>query len=93
MTSPATAINDAERKRPKKAAASENNPPPLMTRDQLREFLNSHGFPIGASSLDKLCMPSANQGPPVAAYWNNRPLYEAASSLAWARGKLRYPGK
>ncbi len=32
---------------------------PLMTREQLLQFLNAAGFPISRSSLNKLCSPAA----------------------------------
>ena len=37
---------------------------PLMTREQLLQFLNAAGFPISRSSLNKLCSPAAGLGPP-----------------------------
>jgi hypothetical protein len=61
---------------------------PLMTRSELRVFLNSEGFPIGASTLDKLCMPSRNEGPEVEAWWGDRPLYNPERGLEWARRRL-----
>jgi hypothetical protein len=61
---------------------------PLMTRDQLREFLNAEGFPLGESTFEKICMPSRNEGPEVEAYWGGRPLYSPERGLAWARSRL-----
>jgi hypothetical protein len=69
--------------------ASEGDDEPLMTRDQLRLFLVEKGFPIGFSTLEKLCMPSRDQGPPVEAYWGLRPLYRPSTGLEWARNRLR----
>jgi hypothetical protein len=63
--------------------------PPRMTRKQLAEFLKGHGFPIALSTLEKLCSPAIGRGPPIAAWWGNRPLYEPAPSIAWAEGRLR----
>jgi hypothetical protein len=71
-------------------------PTKYLTRDDLYELLRGHGYPIDRSTLDKLCMPSCGEGPPVAAYWpgagaNQRPLYEAETALAWAESRLRRP--
>jgi hypothetical protein len=60
----------------------------LMTRSELRVFLNAEGFPIGASTFDKLCMPSRNEGPEVEAWWGDRPLYAPERGLEWARRRL-----
>ncbi len=68
-----------------------------LTREELLVLLHEHGFPIGKGTLDKLCMPSRNEGPPVARWWpdgrggNQRPLYEAEPCLAWAEARCR-PG-
>jgi hypothetical protein len=60
-----------------------------MTRKQLAGFLRENGHPYGDSTLDKLCMPSANQGPPIDSWLGRRPLYEASAGLAWAEARLR----
>jgi hypothetical protein len=60
----------------------------LMTREQLRAFLNSAGFPIGEGTFEKICMPSRSEGPPVEAYWGRRPLYRPSRGLEWARSRL-----
>jgi hypothetical protein len=60
----------------------------LMTRTELCAFLNAEGFPLGASTLDKLCMPSRGEGPEIACFWGNRPLYEPERGLEWARSRL-----
>jgi hypothetical protein len=69
-----------------------------LTRDQAYELLVKHGFPIGKSTLDKLCAPAVNRGPPIAAMWPGgrgrnafRPLYEPAAVLAWAQTLLKAP--
>jgi hypothetical protein len=61
--------------------------PPRLTRQQLGEFLRGHGYPIGNSTLVKLCVPSINEGPPVSAFWGNRPLYDPDAALAWAEAR------
>ena len=61
---------------------------PLMTRSELREFLNSEGFPLGESTFEKICMPSRGEGPPIEFFWGNRPLYKPERGLAWARSRL-----
>ena len=60
-----------------------------MTRKQLAQFLRATGHPYGDSTLDKLCMPSVNQGPPVDSWLGKRPLYEPGASLKWAEARLR----
>jgi hypothetical protein len=69
------------------------NDEPLLTRDQVHQVLVQQGFPIGRSSLDKVCSPTVNKGPPVAAWWpgrgGDRPLYRRHEVLAWARTLLK----
>jgi len=64
-----------------------------LTRDEMHALLREHGFPIGRSTLDKLCAPARSDGPPVAALWpdrrNDRPLYDATAALAWAQARLK----
>ena len=60
-----------------------------MTRKETAAFLRQRGFPIGNSTLNKLCMPSSGQGPLVAAWWGRRPLYDPADALAWAEARVR----
>ena len=62
---------------------------PLMTREQLRVFLIGQGFPIGKSTLDKLCAPTVNLGPPIEGWWGNRPLHNPERGLEWAKKRLR----
>jgi hypothetical protein len=58
------------------------------TRRQLLDHLRNNGIPIGKSTLDKLCAPSVDQGPPVAAWWGRRAIYDSAQGLAWAERRL-----
>jgi len=60
-----------------------------MTRKEIAAYLRQRGIPIGDSTLDKLCMPRVNEGPPVAAWWGRRPLYDPADALAWAEARIR----
>ena len=62
---------------------------PLLTRQQLAEELRKAGYPIGNSTLVKLCAPANGEGPRVTAYWGKRPLYELDDGLAWAETRLR----
>ena len=64
---------------------------PLLTREQLRERLNAHGFPISASYFNKVCLPSVGGGPPVAKQWGKRPLYSLDAALAWAEARCTGP--
>jgi hypothetical protein len=63
-------------------------PKPLMTRSELRAFLNAEGFPLGESTFEKICIPSRNDGPEVECFWGNRPLYSPERGLEWARSRL-----
>jgi len=63
-------------------------PKRLLTREELRRYINDAGIPLGASTLDKLCMPSRNEGPEVEAWWGGRPLYNPERGLEWAKSRL-----
>jgi hypothetical protein len=67
------------------------NPKLRMTRSQLCEHLRAHGYPIGDSTMDKLCAPAVNTGPPIDAMWGKRPLYDPDQGLAWAEARTRAP--
>jgi hypothetical protein len=69
----------------------ENNTRARLTRKQLAEFLTASGYPISYSVLNKLCMPSNGQGPPVDVWWGARALYHPDTGLAWAESRLRRP--
>jgi hypothetical protein len=60
----------------------------LLTRRELGEFLRGEGFPIGNSTINKLCSPSINDGPPVAAWFGRRALHSPDDALTWARARL-----
>jgi hypothetical protein len=62
---------------------------PLLTREQLRYELNVRGYVISASYFSKICLPSRNEGPPVAKQWGKRPLYELEAGLAWAESRCK----
>ena len=64
---------------------------PLLTREQLRHELNARGYVMSASYFHKICLPSWNEGPPVAKYWGKRPLYNLDDGLAWAEGRCKAP--
>jgi hypothetical protein len=59
------------------------------TRQQLLNRLREHGIPLGKSTLDKLCAPSVHHGPPVAAWWGRRPLYDFDEGIEWAEQRLK----
>jgi hypothetical protein len=62
-----------------------------LTRQELVEFLNGHGFPISKSTIAKLSMPSrgSNDGPTPEGRWGNRDLYRADRALAWAKARFK----
>jgi len=62
---------------------------PLMTRSQLGAHLRANGIPVSDSSLNKACMPTVNDGPPVECWWGRRPLYDPDKGLAWAQARTR----
>jgi uncharacterized membrane protein (UPF0127 family) len=51
--------------------------PIYLTRKQMVEHLNRHGFPFSQSSTDKLCAPAVGRGPKVEAWLGKKPLYLA----------------
>jgi hypothetical protein len=61
----------------------------LKFREQMRKDLESSGFPMGKGTLDKLCSPMVNEGPPVAAYWQGRPLYDPETYVPWAASRCK----
>ena len=63
-----------------------------MTRKPMTGHLREHGYPIADSTMDKLCAPAINDGPPVAAWWGRRPLYDPDEALVWAEKRTRQPG-
>jgi hypothetical protein len=66
----------------------------LLTREQLRQRLNEHGFPCTPSYFNKICLPSVNAGPPVEKWFGKRPLYNFDKALAWAESRCTSaPGK
>lgn len=64
---------------------------PLMTRYQALKFINKLGFPISKDHFDKLCLPSRKSGPPVAARWGLRPMYDEAQLRDWAMTRSSHP--
>ena len=64
---------------------------PLMTRYQALIFINSLGFPISEDHFNKLCLPSRRTGPPVAARWGLRPMYDENSLRLWAMSRSSNP--
>jgi hypothetical protein len=68
---------------------SEEAAAPLLTREQLRQRLNDRGYVISASYFSKICLPSRNEGPPVAKQWGKRPLYDLEAGLAWAERRCK----
>jgi hypothetical protein len=65
-------------------------PPELVTREELRQHLIKIGYPITAGTLNQLCAPSRNEGPPVAGYWGARAVYRLKDGLAWAHARLQH---
>jgi hypothetical protein len=59
--------------------------PNYLTRRELAKFLTERGFPMSKSTLDKLAMPSRNEGPPHVGFWGNRALYDPERALAFLR--------
>jgi hypothetical protein len=60
----------------------------LMTRRQIVQHLRDQGFPIGLSTLNKLCAPAINTGPPIAGWFGRTPLYDPPVALEWAKARM-----
>lgn len=65
--------------------------PEFMTCKQLAEFLRERGYPVSLATFHKLGAPSRGEGPPIAKWWNKRPLYTPDDGLAWALSRTRDP--
>jgi len=61
---------------------------PRIPRTKLSEFLTSHGYPIGKGTIERICSPAQNKGPPIDAWWNGRALYDPDVVLQWAEARL-----
>jgi hypothetical protein len=61
----------------------------LMLKDIPAFLYEQRGIRISLSTLEKLCAPACNEGPPVASYWGRRPLRRPDDVLAWADSRLR----
>ena len=62
---------------------------PLLLQKEIAPFIRRMtGIPIGDSTIPKVCAPSVNDGPPVAAWLGRRPLYERAAVIRWAKERL-----
>jgi hypothetical protein len=59
------------------------------TRKELGAELRKRGFPISDSTLNKLCAPAINRGPPVAGWFGIFALYNLEDGIAWAEARLR----
>lgn len=70
---------------------TETTKPVLFTREELRQQLKQHGYPVSASYFNKICLPSRDAGPPVAKLWGRRPLYDLNAALAWAEARCTEP--
>ena len=55
-----------------------------LTRRELAAFLTANGYKISANTLDRICVPARNQGPPRAGRWGSRDLYDPEQCLEWA---------
>jgi hypothetical protein len=62
--------------------------PLFLTRKQMVEHLNRHGFPLSQNTIDKLCAPAVGRGPKVEAWLGKKPLYSPDRALEWAKGLL-----
>lgn len=60
----------------------------LLRRKELSGALHAAGFPIGAGTLDKLCAPSVNEGPPVEYWWGKQAIHDFDKAKNWARSRM-----
>jgi hypothetical protein len=64
--------------------------PKYLIRKQLAAFLQEHGYPVTANTLNKLCCPSRGEGPKPVAFWGTKiRLYDPADGLRWAQSRIR----
>ena len=63
--------------------------PEVMIREDIARWLTAQGYPISVRYLAKISGPAIGQGPPVARWWGQRPLYRPAEALEWARARCR----
>jgi hypothetical protein len=62
--------------------------PDLLTRRQLVKYLTTNGFKISFGTLNRLCAPACNEGPPLDGVWSGRAYYDPGRALAWARARF-----
>jgi hypothetical protein len=60
-----------------------------LIRAELVKELNERGYPLSMATMNKLCSPLVNKGPPVDSWWGQRPLYDLDQGIAWAEALLR----
>jgi hypothetical protein len=58
-------------------------------RKELGAALRALGYPISDSTLNKLCAPAVNKGPPIAGWFGPFALYDLDPGIAWAESRLR----
>jgi hypothetical protein len=62
----------------------------FLRPNELKPFLDGHGFVLSNSTLSKLC--AVGKGPPVAYWWGNRAPHDPGAALEWPRARVR-PGE
>jgi hypothetical protein len=62
-----------------------------VTRRQFVEHANAQGIPLTYSTLNKLMMPSRNEGPrdAVLGIFGNREILDLDKALRWARNRIQ----
>ena len=55
-----------------------------LTRREAAKFLTEKGYPTSRHTLNRLCAPAVNQGPPPVGKWGNRELFTEPVLLEWA---------
>jgi hypothetical protein len=66
-------------------------PGAYRVRREASEYLQSRGFPVSFSTLNKLC--ALGEGPEPAVWWGSRPLYTDPTLDAWAEARSRTHAK
>jgi hypothetical protein len=59
-----------------------------LTRRELVEYLDKNGYPLSLHSLNRLCAPLHDEGPPLAGVWAGKAFYDPGCALAWARSRF-----
>jgi hypothetical protein len=58
----------------------------FLLQTEVAPFLRELGYPVGDSTFVKIC--ARGDGPPVDAWYGNRPLRKPETAITWAKARL-----